>query len=102
VNVLITAAISVQAHRLKTQLSYDRILLGDHLELPAFMLASGSMVRLPNPGSVAYTHEMLALCLDNNISAVYVFRQKEAMLLTEAAQLFKEYGIDILVQPDEI
>ncbi|MDB5010695.1 MAG: hypothetical protein JWQ06_1484 [Mucilaginibacter sp.] len=100
-NILITAATSVSAHRLKNKLNDQPVLLGDHLELPAFMLASGSVISLPTPNSAAYTHEMLTLCLDNDINTVYIFRAEEALLLLEAGQLFKEYDIT-LIQSDEI
>lgn len=95
-NILITAATSAKAHSLKTKLSADDILLGDHLELPAFMLSSGDMISLPNPNSTAYAHEMLILCLDNHIERVYLLRDEEVKLLFEAEQLFKEYNITLL------
>ena len=100
-SILITAATSAQAYRLKSQLTTGNILLGDHLEIPQFMLASGAMIQLPNPDSSSYTHEMLALCLDNHVDTVYIFRKDEAQLLTEAEQLFKEYGISI-IKNDEV
>jgi len=96
VNILITAATSAQAHRLKSELKNDTVLLGDHFEMPRFMLASGAMIRLPNPSSSSYTHEMLALCLDKQVDTVYIFRDEEIKLLTEAEQLFKEYGISLI------
>jgi len=101
VNILITAATSAQAYRLKSELKNDTVLLGDHFEIPQFMLASGAMVKLPDPASSSYTHEMLALCLDRNVNFVYIFREDEIKLLTEAEQLFKEYGI-LLVKKDEV
>jgi hypothetical protein len=96
VNILITAATSAKAHSLKTKLTTDHVLLGDHLELPAFMLSSGDMISLPNPNSLAYAHEMLTLCLDKHIERVYLLRDEEAMLLLEAEQLFKEYDITLI------
>jgi len=98
VNILITAATSAQAHHLKNKFVDDNVLLGDHLELPAFMVSSGDMVRLPNPKSTAYAHEMLTLCLDKDIDAVYLLRDAEATLLLEAEQLFKEYNITLIYE----
>ena len=54
------------------------------------------MIRLPDPKSIAYAHEMLTLCLDNEINTVYALRNEEYTLLNEAAQLFNEFGIEIL------
>lgn len=89
---LITAATSAEAQRLKNKLAIAEIILGDYLELPEFM----KMVRLPNPASASYVHEMLTLCLDMQIDTVYAFRDEEKILLQEAEQLFNEYGITIV------
>jgi hypothetical protein len=103
VNILITSANSAKAYRFKNKLNaVDNIILGDYNELPAFMLAQGKMIKLPNPQSISYTHEMLALCLDNAIDIIYVLDNKEAKLLMESKQLFTEYNIDIQVQADEV
>jgi len=95
-NTLITAANSAGAQKLKNKLNTSRIILGDYLELPAFMLKSANMIRLPNPYSIAYSHEMLTLCIDKQIDTVYVIREEEKRLLNEAKQLFTEYGITII------
>jgi hypothetical protein len=102
VTILITAANSAEAHRLKNNLKANHIILGDYMDLPEFMLIAGKMIKLPNPQSVAYTHEMLTLCLDNNIDAIYALQQQEANVLKAARQLFKEYNIDILSTTNEI
>jgi hypothetical protein len=94
-NVLITAATSAEAHRLKKQLAGDNVVLGDYLELPAFMLKSTGMIKLPNPASSSYAHEMLTLCLDKGIEEVYALGGDELNNLLEAEQLFTEYGIKI-------
>jgi len=96
VNTLITAANSAEAYKLKNALNSENVILGDYLELPAFMLNSGNMIRLPNPNSMAYTSEMLTLCLDKEIDKLYALREDEKTLLKEAVQLFEEYGIGIV------
>jgi hypothetical protein len=98
VNVLITAANSAEAYQLKSKLDAWTIILGDYLELPELMIRSGKMIRLPDPKSVSYTHQMLTLCLDKGIDTVYVLRDEEAVLLRESEQLFTEYGINIVYQ----
>jgi hypothetical protein len=87
---------SASAHRLKTALSTEKIILGDYADIPAFMLQPGKMIKLPNPASDSYTHQMLALCLDNNIKQLYVLEEPEYQVLVLATQLFDEYGIQIL------
>ena len=99
---LITAASSAEAHKLKNKLNLKDVILGDYLELPAFMLASGNIIKLPNPDSIAYAHEMLTLCLDKNISAVYPLRDSELTLLIQAELLFNEYGIKVMKQTNEL
>jgi hypothetical protein len=95
VKVLVTSANSAEAHQLKSKLKADNVILGDYLELPVFMVQSGKMIRLPNPSSASYNHQMLALSLDNGIDKIYPLRKEEAVVLKEAEQLFKEYNIDI-------
>lgn len=101
-NILITAANSAPAYKLKNQLSGDDIVMGDHLDLPDFMLKPGKLIRLPDPGSASYTHEMLTLCLDLGIEAVYLFREPETVLLLQSETLFNEYNIKILVKGNEL
>lgn len=93
---------SAQAHKLKNKLVNESIVLGDYQDLPAFMLSTGKMIRLPDPRSTAYIHEMLTLCIDNAIDAVYALQEQEVKLLTGAGQLFKEYNIDIRLTDNEI
>lgn len=95
-NTLITAANSAKAYRLKNKLNPANVILGDYLDLPAFMLTSVNMIRLPNPNSISYTHEMLTLCLDKQITTIYALREEEKILQT-AEQLFNEYGITIII-----
>ena len=95
-SILITSGTSAKAHRLKTLLSTEKIILGDHADIPAFMLQPGKMIKLPNPASDTYTHEMLTIGLVNNIKQLYVVDQQEYHILALATQLFDEYGIQIL------
>ncbi|MES2375850.1 MAG: hypothetical protein V4553_04700 [Bacteroidota bacterium] len=101
-SVLITSALSAEAHRFKSKLNLTNVILGDYNDVPSFMLAQGKMIKLPNPQSFSYTHEMLALCLDNGIDTVYVLDNNEATLLMESKQLFTEYNIEIQLPGNEI
>ena len=97
-SILITSANSADAYQLKSKLNAEEVILGDYEELPALMLKSGKMIQLPNPKSASYSHQMLTLCLDKGINTVYPLREEESLLLKEAGQLFKEYGINIINQ----
>jgi hypothetical protein len=92
VKILITSATSAQAHKLKNSLNNDEVVMGDYNELPAFM----GMLKLPNPASDTYAHEMLTFCLDNNIDTAYLLNQQEAHVLLLSEQLFNEYNINII------
>lgn len=94
--ILITGASSAKAYQLKNSLNATGIVLGDYAELPAPMLKAGNMVKLPNPADASYSHKMLTFCLDNQVGTIYALGMDEWMLLNEAAQLFKEYGITVL------
>ncbi len=90
---LITSATSAQAQKLKNSLQQSNVILGDYRELPAFMLKSAGLLKLPNPASVSYAHEMLTLCLDKQIDTIYALNNEEQKLLKEAELLFGEFGI---------
>jgi hypothetical protein len=92
VKILITSAVSARAHKIKNSLNNDEVVLGDYNELPNFM----GMLKLPNPASDTYAHEMLTLCLDNNIDSVYLLNKQEEDILLLSEQLFKEYNINII------
>ncbi|HTD42030.1 MAG TPA: hypothetical protein VK671_15485, partial [Mucilaginibacter sp.] len=62
----------------------------------------GKVIKLPNPLNPAYTHQMLALCLDRGIGAIYALREQEKELLLNANQLFQEYDIKIKTTDDKI
>jgi hypothetical protein len=98
---LITSATSAQAYKLKNSLDSEDIILGDYLELPAIMLKNSAMIKLPNPNSTSYAHEMLTLCLDKGIVSIYALGSNEFLLLKEAEQLFNEYDIKISKQTNE-
>jgi hypothetical protein len=93
--ILITAATSAKAQQLKAKLKTGNVILGDYQDLPAFMLKA-DLIRLPNPASASYAHEMLTLCLDKEVDTVFALRDEELNLLNEAGQLFAEYGIKIV------
>jgi hypothetical protein len=99
---LITAANSSEAYSLKNKLGGRNILLGDYLELPDVFLQSGKMIKIPDPGSLSYTHQMLALCLDKDINTIYALRDQEKQMLINAEQLFIEFGITIKSPNDKI
>jgi hypothetical protein len=102
VYTLITGAASAEAYRLKSTLNREGVILGDYLELPDVLVQSGKVMILPNPKNAAYTHQMLALCLDKAINRIYVLRDDEKELLLNTKQLFTEYDIQIETADDKV
>jgi hypothetical protein len=102
VHTLITGAASAEAYRLKSALNREEVILGDYLELPEVLVQSGKVIALPTPKNAAYTHQMLALCLDKAINRIYVLREEEKELLLNAKQLFEEYDIQIEAADDKV
>lgn len=100
--ILITAANAAPAYKQKNKLNGAEIIMGDYMDLPDFMLKPGQLIRLPNPASPSYTHEMLALCLDLGVSKVYLFREQETQLLKQSEVLFNEYNITIIAGNDDV
>lgn len=94
-NILITEALSAKAHRLKSELANQTVIMGDFNDVPAVMLKNGMIMKLPHPEAVAYPHQILTFCLDNNVDAVYALNTGEYKALQPAMQLFVEYGIEI-------
>jgi hypothetical protein len=94
-SILITGASMAKAYRLKNTLPVADVLLGDYLDLPQVMIKSGQMIKLPNPQTESYPHQMLALCLDYGFNTVYVLHPDEMRALAPSTQLFNEYGITL-------
>jgi hypothetical protein len=98
--VLITSATLAMAHKLKTKLANDAVLLGDYADLPAFMRKN--IIKLPNPAADTYTHEMLKICLDNDVEVLYPLTNNEMDILLISEQLFKEYNINVIDGRNEL
>jgi hypothetical protein len=97
---LITAARTAAAYRIKSIIKTD-VVLGDFADLPQTMIKAGSMIKTPNPADAAFAHQMLTLCLDNQIEAIAPLRIEEIKLLAEAKQLFNEFGIILYINTNE-
>jgi len=102
VYTLITGATLAEAYRLKNALGREYLILGDYMELPDVLIQSGKVISLPDPKNAAYTHQVLALCLDKGINSIYALRNDEKELLLNAKQLFWEYDIQIEIADDKV
>ena len=102
-NILITAALTAQAHKLKQLFTEDATFIyADQVEVPAFMNKENKFVRIPEGSSTSFAHELLTLCLDLKVDYVYPLRREEIIALAEARQLFEEYNIKVVVPAKRI
>ncbi|WP_448699981.1 hypothetical protein ACFGVR_22745 [Mucilaginibacter sp. AW1-3] len=101
-SVLITAATSAQAYKLKAALNTtEKVLLGDYFDLPELMIKNGTMIKTPAPENPSFAHLMLTLALDNQITKIYPLRSAELALLLEAETLFAEFDIELCTPENE-
>lgn len=89
--ILLTGAASAAAHKIKSLLLADNLLLGDFEPLPAM----ACLVVLPSPESATYIHDFLKICISASVSAIHPIRRTEIKALAAARLLFEEYGINI-------
>jgi hypothetical protein len=96
-SVLITAASHAQAYKLDRLLQLDDVIFGDHQQLPQLAYPGKKFIKIPASSSPSYAHEMLDLALNSGMTKIFPLYAGEILPLSEARQLFDEYGISILV-----
>ena len=101
--ILITASVIAQAYKLKHLLNKEATFIyADQIDMPAFIGKENLFLRIPEGNSASFAHELLTLCLDQQIDYVFPLRKNEILALAEARQLFEEYQIKVVVpaKPD--
>lgn len=101
--ILITAAVTAQAYKLKNLLDKEAtFIFADQGDVPAFVAKETLFLNIPAGDSASFAHELLSLCLDHQIDYVFPLRRNEIDALAEARQLFAEYEIKVVVpaKPD--
>lgn len=100
---LITGAASAAAFRIKRLLDFDRVIFADHLDLPQSIFKETRFLQIPAGTSSSFAHQLLKLCLDNQVDMVFPLRKDELQPLAEAKVLFGEYGIRLVVpEPEQL
>ncbi|WP_041537024.1 ATP-grasp domain-containing protein [Pseudopedobacter saltans] len=88
-NILITAGNHPTAGLISFLLQSEyRVISGD---------SENSSFSIPNEDSASYAHQLLSLCLSNNIEYVIPLKENEVFALSEAKVLFSEYDIQVLI-----
>jgi len=98
VNILITAAATAQAYQLERMVGgMGSVFFADSAELPQFMLKNRKFIKISEGSSPSFAHELLGICLDQQIERVFPLRKGEIKALSESRTLFMEYGIQVIV-----
>ncbi len=93
--ILLTGAATAAAFSVKSRATNLDLILGDYEPLPPII----NLLTLPSPKAASYVHQLLNLCLSNDITTLYPIRRAEHEALLNAVSLFNEYGI-LLAIPD--
>ena len=97
--ILITAASFAVAYKLERYLNESEVYFAEQIELPA--IPGKKFIRISAASSPIFISEMLKICLDNQIVKIFPLKRSEIKELSEANQLFNEYGINIIIPSDE-
>lgn len=97
--ILITAASFAIAYKLERSLNLSEVCFADQIEMPA--IPGKKFIRIPETSSPIFTSELLKICLDNQIVKIYPLKEAEIKELSKADQLFKEYGISIIMPSND-
>lgn len=95
--VLITQGTRPFAQRVAKLLPAVQTVLFCADELPVVLLRVGNYFKAPSTDTPAFVHEMLKLCLDNDVDTLIPLGKHELYAMAEARQLFSEYDIAIWV-----
>src|SRR5690606_15912141 len=94
-NLLITFGTSALAQRLSTLLQNDYVIhFATSAEIPLFLNAKFRSI--PKGDNPTYAHELLKICLDQQIHILLPIGLLEIRAIAEAKVLFEEYNIQVL------
>ncbi|WP_291402341.1 hypothetical protein [Daejeonella sp.] len=92
---LITAASDSAAFRLARLFSEKVLFFGSIEEIPNF--GDKKFIKIPSAKSPSFAHELLKICLDNEINEVYPLVLDEIIELSTSRILFEEFNIKIII-----
>lgn len=70
--------------------------------IPQPLLDAGRYHLIPPADQPAFIHELLKLCLDQQVDHLLPLDREEAAVLSGARVLFSEYGIEVLTSAPEV
>lgn len=96
-SVLITSACHAEAYKLERLLQVEDVIFADSQELPHLAFSGKKFLRIPKSNSPSFSHEMLDIALNEGIEKIFPLGAEELIPLAECRQLFREYGISVMV-----
>lgn len=94
-SALITAASDSAAFRLARLFSEKVLFFGSIEEMPN--IGDTKFIKIPSAKSPSFAHELLKICLDNEINEVYPLVLDEIIELSTSRILFEEFNIKIII-----
>ncbi len=102
-SIMLTKGIAPFAQRLAAKYFQDwNVSFASASPIPQPLLDAGHYHLIPPADQPAFIHELLKLCLDQQISYLMPLDREEAAMLSGAKGLFSEYGIEVLASDPEI
>jgi len=95
--VLITGGKSATALKLLKAFVRDEVVLADYGDVPALSSANYQLISLGQKNEEILAHNLLNVCLDNNIDVILPLHYFEIESLAKAGILFNEFNVTIVL-----
>ncbi|MCJ0743576.1 hypothetical protein [Pedobacter montanisoli] len=95
--ILITAATTATAIKIKKAFAGFELILADYGEVPQLQTENYSFLSLGNQNKESAAHILLTSCLDHNVDMILPLYRFEIEAVSKAVTLFTEYGIKVLL-----
>lgn len=92
---LITGASNAAAFRLARLFAKEGLVFGSNEQLSDF--SSFKFITIPLATSPSFCHELLKICLDNQIKEIFPLLKNEIIELASSKVLFEEFDIKIIM-----
>jgi hypothetical protein len=94
-SVLITAATNSAAFQLARILNTEDICFASDIDIPVF--PGKRFLKFPSTDCSSFIHEVLKICLDNQIVEIYPLLHDEIIEFSKSRQLFEEFDIKLVI-----
>lgn len=95
--ILITGGKSAAALKLIRAFAGDEVVLADYGEVPVFASAAYSMISLGEKNEEVTAHQLLNICLDQEIEMLIPIHYFEVAAISKSTVLFEEFNIKVLL-----